>query len=131
LKSQQTFIPGFPRIKLKTLVSRRLLVASESGRNVKLENILKHELAPVPLSLAKTDSTLHSTTKSDLIQSLTYYVKMFKQQKISRTATATCLLIDAPALTQVIGKPDNAKTFGDLAYVVCKSVNRKFTSGYS
>ena len=54
-------------VKAERDIFRRLLIASDSGRNVNLENILKHELSPVPLALAKTDHTLLSANKSDLI----------------------------------------------------------------
>jgi len=41
-------------------IFRRLLVALGSGRDVILENILKHELSPFPLTLAKTNPQLLS-----------------------------------------------------------------------
>jgi hypothetical protein len=108
---------------------RRLFVASQSGRDIDLGNVLAHELSPVPLALAGTDSTLNKTTKSQLVDLLTDGTAI--QNKLPTNKTKTCLLVDAPALIQAIGKPDNAKTFGDLGDAFSSNIFSRFGSVYS
>ena len=48
-------------VKLDRNILQRLITAYRAGREVNLENILQHELMPVPLSLATTSGSLHST----------------------------------------------------------------------
>ena len=118
-------------VKAERDIFRRLLIASDSGRNVNLENILKHELSPVPLALAKTDHKLLSTNKSDLIDIFTEKTTVKTMDHLPYSDAPTCLLIDGPAVIQAIGKPEKTNTFGDLADVFTNSVKRKFTLGYS
>ena len=53
-------------IKVDRYILQRLLTAYRAGRNVNRENILQHELMAIPLSLATTYGSLHSTNKSVL-----------------------------------------------------------------
>lgn len=58
-------------VKAERDIFRRLLVASNSGRNVDLTSMLHYELSPVPLSLVGTNRKLHSTNKSTPTELLT------------------------------------------------------------
>ena len=49
----------------------RLITAYEAGREVNMQDILKHELMPVPVSITETDQTLRSGNKSVLAEALT------------------------------------------------------------
>ena len=49
---------------------QRLLNSFTAGRTVEMGSILKHELSPVPLSLAKHGGDMNSTQKSVLINVL-------------------------------------------------------------
>ena len=49
---------------------------SNHGREIDLESILKHELAPVPLTLAGTNNKLKTTTKADLADILTQSIEV-------------------------------------------------------
>ena len=51
--------------------------------------------------------------------------------KLPKGDSKTCLLVDGPALIQAIGKPEKAKTFGDLGEVFCHSVVERFGDVYS
>ena len=100
-------------LKAEREIFWRLLVVSDSGRNVDLASMLHHELSPVPLSLAGTNHKLNSTNKSMLVELLTQSVKV--ETKLPKTDVPFCMLIDGHALIQSLGKPDSAQTFGDLA----------------
>ncbi len=52
-------------------VLHRLITAYEAGRKVNMQDILKHELMPVPVSIAETNQTLRSGNKSVLAEVLT------------------------------------------------------------
>ena len=107
----------------------RLFVASQSGRDVNLESILRHELSSVPRELSKTNGKLHTTDKAQLQAILTQEIET--PAKLPKGASKTCLLIDGPALIKAIGKPERAKTFGDLGDVFCHSVVERFGDVYS
>ena len=77
-------------------------------------SILKHELMPMPLSLAETNGNLRSGDKHILANELTSRVNCPPDIQLVGNAT---LIIDGHALIQVIGKPGTANTFGDLARV--------------
>ena len=98
---------------------RRLLSAASSGRQIELEELLKHELAPVPPALATADGSLRHTDKAVLLHILAddHAVK-----DIPPPEQLTCIIIDGMALVQSIGKPSTATTFGDLADVFCACV---------
>ena len=119
-------------VKAERDIFHRLLVASGSGRDVNLENILKHELSPVPLALAKTNRQLLSAKNKADLQSILIETTTAKiETNLPKSSSPTCLLIDAPALIQAISKPEKANTFGDLADVFSDIVKGKFGKGYS
>ena len=117
--------------KIKTVQAdrdlfRRLLVAAESGRNVKFEDILQHELSPTPLSLSDSSGKLLSTEKKDLGDILTSGLAV--DNKLPDSTLRTCMVIDAPALIQAIGKPNDITTFGQLGDIFVKNVMSHFKS---
>ena len=57
-------------IKADRKLMQRLLNAVTAGRSVEMESILKHELAPVLLSLAKLGGQMNSTPKAKLVSIL-------------------------------------------------------------
>lgn len=143
------FHETLPKVKAKTLASmyevtvtnesgqkqvvkadrnlfQRLLVAKDSGRNVNLMDILQYELSPVPLSIADTNRNLRSTAKSVLSKILTENIGIVNT--LPNSELSSCVIIDGPALIQALGKPSNAKTFGDLAEVFCENVFKHFSN---
>ena len=90
----------------------RLLSAASSGRQVDLKNLLKHELAPVPLSIATPNEMLRSSEKADLYHIL---CDEHKENQLPEMDRQTCVIFDGMAVVQALGKPPSAKTFGDLA----------------
>ena len=101
-------------------VLRRLVTAYEAGRPVDLQAILKHELLPVPVSLAEMDGTLRTGTKSVLVDKLTEDV--ICPSTIELHESSSCLIVDGQALVVALGKPNIAVTFGDLADIYVRAV---------
>lgn len=117
-------------VKAERDIFRRLLVVRDSGRDVDLASILKHELSPVPYALASTNRKLDTPkSKSDLAKIIADSVDVIK--KLPKSTSPACLLVDGPALIQAIGKPDEATTFGDLADKFVDNILGKFRSGYT
>ena len=61
-------------IKVNRNILQRLITAYRAGREVNIENIIQPEFMTVPLSLATTSGSLHSTNKSVLANILTQQV---------------------------------------------------------
>ena len=101
-------------------VLRRLITSYEAGRSVDLSSVLKHELLPVPVSLAEMNGTLRTGNKSELANVMTEDINC--PETIQLHATSSFLIIDGQALVVALGKPDAAVTFGDLADTYVKSV---------
>ena len=92
-----------------------------SGCNINIKELLKHELFPVPLSIADTSGALLSASgKSDLHHTLEEGVIV--NQLPSANGKMTCKEIDGQALVVAIGKPKGAKTFADLAKIFANNV---------
>ena len=85
-------------IKTDRKLQQRLLNAVTSGRTVQMGDILKHELSPIPLSLAKPSGDMNPTTKAELIAVLAEGVDI--PYDISNAGTKTCVLIDGHAVIQ-------------------------------
>ena len=79
---QRGFEPGLSRLRVRhsttepprsmmdsEVLFRRLLAVSKQ-RDVNLEQVLSHELAPVPPSLFNDEGTMRKTTKADLANKL-------------------------------------------------------------
>ena len=101
-------------------VLRRLITSYEAGRSVDLSSVLKHELLPVPVSLAEMNGTLRTGNKSELANVVTEDIDC--PETIKLDATSSFLIIDGQALVVALGKPDAAVTFGDLADTYVKTV---------
>ena len=118
-------VPGKTKnIKEDRDLLRRLLSATASGRKLDLGSILMHELTPVTLALASTDGSLRKTDKASLAHIL---CDKHEKDALPRTDEKTCVLIDAMAVVQGIGKPADCTIFGDLAECFCKSILSHFS----
>ena len=53
-------------IKADRKLLQRLLTASMAGRQIKMDEVLQHELSSLPLSLAKIHGDMNFTSKSDM-----------------------------------------------------------------
>ena len=95
---------------------QRLLISKDAGRHVDLKKILSHELSPVPLALADISRSLQ------ILRSLTTV-----ENQLPATHLKSCVIIDGQALVQAIGKPANARNFGQLADVFVRSVFSHFS----
>ena len=84
----------------------------ESGRAVDISEVLKHELTPVPTSIALADGALRTGQKSQLVTCLTKGVECLS---VIPDDQPTGVVIDAMGVVQAIGKPPGAKTYGDIA----------------
>jgi len=103
-------------------VLQRLVTAYEAGRPVDLPAVLKHELLPVPISIAEMNGALRTGNKSVLVEKLTKDITC--PEAIELHDTSSCLIIDGQALVVSLGRPDNAVTFGDLADTYVRAVLR-------
>ena len=112
-------------IKIDRSILQQLITAYKAKRPVDLEQILLHELMPVPLSLTSTDGSLHSANKSILADVLTHDVETPPSVTLSGTAA---LVIDGQALVMAIGKPQGIFTFGEYANVFVNAVQALGTS---
>ena len=108
-------------LKADRSIFQRLIISYEAGRNVDLDEILKHELFPVPLALADTDSSLRTGQKSTLMNELCKKVKCMETCDVPEGAT---LLIDGQALVVSLGNPQShlCHTFGDLSNIFLNAV---------
>ena len=106
-------------LKADRSVLQRLITAYEAGRPVDLPKVLQHELMPVPVSLAETNRHLRTGNKAVLAGALLEGINCPASIKFEGTSR---LLIDAQAQVKKIGKPAEAKTFGDLGSIFLTSV---------
>ena len=77
-------------VKAARKLLQRLLTAANAGRSVEIGNILKHELSPVPLSLAKVGGTMNPTTKSDLMNLFTNEIIINVPEVLPESNLLTC-----------------------------------------
>ena len=112
-------------IKADRTLLQRLFVASQAGRHVSMEEILKHKLSPLPLSLTKINGEMHSAAKSELATLVTKEIGIEPKTKLSNSEERTCVLIDGHALIQAIGKTDGCSNFGEYASVFFQLVIQK------
>ena len=98
-------------IKVDRNIQPRLITAYRAGRQVNLGNVLKHELIPVPVSLAEMDDSLRVGNKPSLIDVLIQNVSTPSEIEIKAPST---LIIDGQALVTALGKPKGLNSFGDL-----------------
>lgn len=105
-------------------VLQRLVIAYQSGRSISLDEILHHELLPVPISLAEMNGKLRSGSKAVLSDVLTMETHCPTSLPQQNQGVANALIIDGQALVVAIGKPKEASTFQDLAQIFINSVTR-------
>ena len=96
---------------------QQLFNASQAGRKVEISEIMKHELSPVPLSLAKLNGDMQACTKADLLNILTTEIGVSTSSLLPEPDPdiKTCVIIDGHALIQALGKPSNCRTFDDYS----------------
>ena len=111
-------------VKADRKLLQRLLNVVTAGRTVEMGSILKHELSPVPLSLAKHGDDMNSTQKSELINVLADGIPI--PSAIPEANMKTCVMIDGNGLIQALGKPHGCQTFGDYADVFLNNVTSHF-----
>ncbi len=87
-------------MKTDRSILQRLLTAYEAGRSVDMLHILKHELLPVPLSLAEMNGTLRSGNKAILADVLTDGITV--PESVSPTGKSA-IVIDGQDLVMIIG----------------------------
>ena len=113
-------------IKADRKLLQRLLTAAHGGRSIEIGSIMRHELSPVPLSLAKVGGTMNTTTKSDLMNVFTSDMNVGVPEVLPDSKLRTCAIIDGHAMIQALGKPAGCVTFGDYADIFLNSVLRNF-----
>ena len=74
-------------IKADINVLRRLINSQEAGRPVDLSSVLKHELLPVPISLAKMNDILRTGNKSELANVVTGDINPVYNMQFNRLGT--------------------------------------------
>ena len=89
-----------------------MITAYNFGQKVDLTEILRSEMMPVPLALAKLDGSLNSGDKALLQKRLVGNVDC--PEIINLNGKSSCLVIDGQAWVVSLGKAD-CKTFGELA----------------
>ena len=101
------------------LLFRRLLAVSKQ-RDVNLEQVLSHELAPVPPSLFNDDGTTRKTAKAELAKKLESNCDEIQVLAVSHD-NHTAYIIHGMALLQAL---DESKfdTFNDLGLVVMQII---------
>ncbi|KAI0217523.1 hypothetical protein LSAT2_030702, partial [Lamellibrachia satsuma] len=74
-------------------------------------SILKHELSPIHLYLAKHEDEVNSTPKAELNSFLV--VVLHTRWEVPEANMKICVLIDGQRLINALGKPHGCQTFGD------------------
>ena len=100
-------------------ILQRILVAYQAGRNVRMNEILKHELMAVPLALAETNGMLKSGDKALLADAL---IGSIHCPESVPCEGQSCLVIDGQALVRALGRLAKCVTFGDYANEFVHSV---------
>ena len=102
-------------LKADRSVLQRLVTAYEAGRKVNLNEILCHELLPVPIAIAEVSGELRTGDKSILCQVLTENIQCEASLGHSDLGDNSSLIIDGQALVVAIGKPHGHSNFGELS----------------
>ncbi len=100
---------------------QRLFNASLAGCKIKMDEILTHELSPVPLSLAKINGDMNSTMLTILTNDLG--IKLLHSQPLHTPQHRTCMLFHGHASIQSLGNPCQCNSFNDYAEVLFKKVS--------
>jgi len=99
VQGKTTGVQKAKTVKADRFLFQRLLVSKDSGRDIDLKEVLRHELSPVPLSLADFSGQLRSTNKAALGQIL--QVEITTSEK--PTDLRTCAIVDGQAVVQAVG----------------------------
>ena len=83
-------------------IFRHITVSMENGRNVDKDQLVQQELCSILLTLATTDSALHSTNKAELVSILEADAR---NTNLPSSKLKTCTIIDGMALIRLMGKP--------------------------
>ena len=100
------------KIMMDSEVLFRRLLAVAKQRDVNLEQVLYHELAPVPPSLFNDGGTVRKTTKADLANNLESNCDEIRALTVSHD-NHTAYIIDGMALLQALDE-STFDTFNDL-----------------
>ena len=110
ISSEPPKLSSAPKVlKADRKIYHRLLSAASSGHDINLPNILKHELSPVPPSLASLDSQLHTTDKASLVHVIG---DQFAKAEILQTTDKTCTLLMPWALCKPCKNPKEPTHLG-------------------
>ena len=104
-------------LKVDRSIMQRLIIAYEARRRVDLNQILCHELLPVPISIAEMNGDLRTGAKAKLTDVLTEEVTCVPVLDPNELTDNATIIIDDQALIVAIGKPLGVSTFGDLSDV--------------
>jgi len=85
-----------------------MIIAYEAGRKVDLNQILQHELLPVPIALAEMNGDLRTASKALLAEAITENIKFLTDLPADDLKDGATLMIDSMALLAAIGKPQAA-----------------------
>ena len=120
-------------LKANRTVLQRLITAYGAGRSVDMQMVMQHELVTVPSALAEMNGQLRTGARSILADVLLSGINCTESIEVEGSS---CLIIDGNALIVAIGKPQDAKTYGDRAEVfmgvvmhygrTCQQIHVKF-----
>lgn len=97
----------------KKLFAELMLVGST--RKVPLEEMLKHHLRPLPLSISSIHGALVKTNKASLLHHLKGLVK---DPFVGKVLQGSVWVLDGKAILQQLKPRENLENFGDLAQLV-------------
>ena len=104
-------------------VLQRLVAAFQAQRNPNMEEVARHELMAVPLSLFNTDKTMRKGMKSRLMDAILTTTQVSCTSSIPPVPPASSQhVVDGMAQVYKIN-PTRAETFGDFADHYTMSVN--------
>jgi len=84
-------------LKADRSILQRLIIAYEAGRKVDLNQILQHELLPVPIALAEMNGDLLTASKALLAEALTENIKCLTDLPAGDLKDGATLMIDGMA----------------------------------
>ena len=114
------------KIMMDSEVLFRRLLAVSKQRGVYLEQVLSHELAPVPPSLFNDDGTMRKTTKTDLAKKLESNCDEIQVLAVSHD-NHTAYIIDGMVLLPALDE-SKFETFNDLGLVVMQRIQSLLTT---
>ncbi|CAG9760339.1 unnamed protein product [Ceutorhynchus assimilis] len=108
---------------------QKILAAKEMGRHSNYADIFKHELTAYPMSLAPTGILSTPSNKSNLGNIIEKFTSSCKDLPPGNSGE-TFHVFDGMALIQGLGKPTNARTFGEYANILKAIVfKNKYNAG--